>query len=82
MAEETWGSTFRDVLLKEIREGGELKHLPCPFCKLPRCQRSDYIRCSRCGINWLDGEDTSKDPRVGRFRAMVESAQKSGGGER
>lgn len=26
---------------------------PCPFCKAPRVERSDYIRCNRCGINWL-----------------------------
>ena len=26
---------------------------PCPFCKKPRVERSDYIRCLPCGINWL-----------------------------
>ena len=26
---------------------------PCPFCKVPRVERSDYIRCNRCGTNWL-----------------------------
>ena len=29
---------------------------PCPFCRTPRVQRSDYIRCNPCGINWLDEE--------------------------
>ena len=43
---------------REAKEGGELKKLPCPFCQeTEKTQRSDYIRCSRCGLNWLDGED-------------------------
>lgn len=50
---------------------------PCPFCKKPRVARSSYIRCNPCGINWLDGEDLSKDPRNDRYRAMVESGRKA-----
>lgn len=45
---------------------------PCPFCQRARVQRSDYVRCCRCGVNWLDGEDLSKDPRSERYRQMVE----------
>jgi hypothetical protein len=45
---------------KEIAAGGTLE--PCPYCKLPRCERSSYIRCSRCGINWSLGTDLSKHP--------------------
>jgi hypothetical protein len=29
---------------------------PCPFCQRPRAVRSDYIRCNRCGINWVKDE--------------------------
>jgi len=29
---------------------------PCPFCQKPRSRRSDYIRCSPCGVNWLEQE--------------------------
>ena len=35
----------------EIVVGGSLTDLPCPFCRLPRCERTDYVRCSKCGIN-------------------------------
>lgn len=28
----------------------------CPFCGKPRVVRSDYLRCNREGINWLDAE--------------------------
>ena len=45
-----------EKLKREIAEGGELKDLPCPFCQKPRSQRSDYVRCSPCGINWLQSE--------------------------
>jgi uncharacterized Zn finger protein (UPF0148 family) len=39
---------------------------PCPKCGVPRCQRSDYIRCCPCGLNWLPGENMDKDPRLTR----------------
>ena len=39
---------------------------PCPFCQKPRVKRSDYIRCNSCGVNWLDGEDISKNPAIER----------------
>jgi hypothetical protein len=57
----------KEKVAKEIAVGGTLS--PCPFCKLPRCERSSYIRCSRCGINWSPGDDYSKHPhnvRVGK----------------
>lgn len=38
---------------------------PCPFCSRPRVERSDYIRCNPCGINWLLGTDWSKRPDYG-----------------
>lgn len=58
--------------LKETTVGGGLE--PCPFCSIPRCQRSDYIRCAKCGINWTAGEDLSHDPRVERRAAFMASA--------
>jgi ribosomal protein L37AE/L43A len=42
---------------------------PCPWCGKARLRRSDYIRCNGCGVNWLDGEDLSKDPRADRKAA-------------
>lgn len=48
---------------------------PCPFCRRPRVERSDYIRCNPCGINWLNEEMhlpgyLDKDPRVARKEAV------------
>jgi hypothetical protein len=57
-------------LKREASEGGELMELPCPFCGRPRSQRSDYIRCTPCGMNWLQGEELSKDPRIERFNKV------------
>jgi hypothetical protein len=53
-------------LRKEAIEGGELIDLPCPLCHRPRSQRSDYIRCTPCAMNWLPGEDLEKDARLSR----------------
>lgn len=49
-------SEWMAELKREAREGGTLTDLPCPFCGKPRSQRSDYIRCQPCGVNWLDEE--------------------------
>ena len=66
----TWyGMTHEE----RINEPGTMP--PCPFCQRPRVQRSDYVRCCRCGANWLDGEDLSKDPRIARYRQMVEAGR-------
>jgi uncharacterized Zn finger protein (UPF0148 family) len=67
-----------EKIKSEVVLGGDLKDMPCPFCGLPRCSRSDYIRCSQCGINWSAGEDPSKDPRIDRFKDMVASMRKPG----
>jgi hypothetical protein len=34
---------------------------PCPFCQRPRVERSDYLRCNPCGINWLLDERNLRD---------------------
>ena len=36
---------------ERLSEAGTMP--PCPFCHNPRVERSDYIRCLTCGINWL-----------------------------
>jgi ribosomal protein L37AE/L43A len=47
---------------------------PCPFCKRPRVERTDYIRCNPCGVNWLNEEMhlpnyLDSDSRVARHKA-------------
>jgi hypothetical protein len=39
---------------------------PCPICLRPRVQRSDYVRCNPCGLNWLKGDDMDRSPRASR----------------
>lgn len=73
MTDAEWPSRILPQLAREIAIGGDLTDLPCPFCHLPRCQRSDYIRCQKCGINWLQGEDLSRDPRIERKAAYLKS---------
>lgn len=50
----------------ENEVGGELVALPCPFCAKPRSQRSSYIRCQPCGMNWFPGDPLEKNPRSNR----------------
>lgn len=57
--------------LYRLNEVGTLR--PCPFCLTQRVQRSDYVRCNPCGVNWLDEEMhlpeyLNIDPRVARAR--------------
>lgn len=51
---------------------------PCPFCGKPRVQRSDYLRCTPCGLNWLEGENLDGNPRSERYSAMVSELRKTG----
>ena len=49
---------------------------PCPFCQKPRVSRSDYIRCNKCGANWLNEEMhlpnyLNLDPRTARRVAAL-----------
>jgi ribosomal protein L37AE/L43A len=48
---------------------------PCPFCQRPRVQRSDYVRCNPCGINWLDGEDLNRNPKAERWEKFLAAAR-------
>jgi hypothetical protein len=50
--------------LRELRRNETGTMPPCPWCGRPRVQRSDYVRCCRCGVNWLDGQDLNRDPRL------------------
>ena len=56
---------------------------PCPFCGKPRLRRTTYVRCTPCGTNWLDGENTfpeylDQDPRISR-RARLMGERRVGG---
>lgn len=73
----TWAETIKEKLMSEATKGGELAELPCPLCGRPRSQRSDYIRCTPCGINWSTDEDLTKDPKIERYRKMVDSQRHS-----
>jgi hypothetical protein len=67
-------------LKREAKEGGELNEIPCPMCRRPRSQRSDYVRCTLCATNWMDGEDLNKNPKSERFKKMVESGRQQNTG--
>jgi hypothetical protein len=66
-------SKERDQIREEIKKGG--REAPCPCCGLPRVKRSDYIRCCRCGINWLEGEALDRDPRNARQKKMLDDME-------
>ena len=40
-----------------------------------RVQRSDYIRCGKCGMNWLDGENWETDPKAERYHNIIRQAR-------
>lgn len=65
---KTW---FEMTHEERINEPGTMPD--CPFCHKPRVQRSDYLRCNRCGVNWLEGEDVSLDPRKSRMPVTTPS---------
>jgi len=56
---------------KKVAAGEVGTMAPCPWCGRRRVQRSDYVRCIPCGVNWLNGEDMSKDPRAERLAASM-----------
>lgn len=60
-----WAEGIYGRLQHEIENGGS--ESPCPFCSVPRVKRSDYTRCCGCGVNWLIGEDLTRDPRMSRL---------------
>lgn len=55
-------------------EKGEMP--PCPFCQVPRVERSTYLRCLQCGINWLLEEShlpnyLNRNPAAARSEAAA-----------
>lgn len=56
----------REKIALENKQGGELKDKRCPFCGKPRSQRSFYVRCQPCGINWVGDADLDKHPHIKR----------------
>lgn len=58
---------------ERLNEKGTLP--PCPMCGVPRVQRSDYVRCNPCGVNWLDGEAMDRNPKVERWEKMIASTR-------
>ena len=59
---------------------------PCLFSlcgHAPRVRRSDYIRCNKCGVNWLDEERhlrnyLNRNPAAARMDGrMLKSAETS-----
>lgn len=60
---------WRDTLRDEIKNGGS--ESPCPLCGFGRVQRSDYLRCVRCGLNWMNGEALDRDPRRQRLERFL-----------
>ena len=69
------GDVDREAL-RQMRMNEPGTEPPCPFCHRPRVSRSDYIRCNRCAVNWLDEEMhlpnyLNRDPRVARKEAAL-----------
>jgi hypothetical protein len=56
---------------ERLNEVGTLP--PCPFCGRLRVQRSDYVRCNPCGMNWLDGDDLGRNPQLVRWEKFMAS---------
>lgn len=56
---------LRELLRQDrLNEPGTMP--PCPFCQRARVQRSDYVRCNPCGLNWLEGENLALSPHLSR----------------
>jgi hypothetical protein len=46
----------------------------CPFCQRARVTRSSYIRCNHCGVNWSEGDNIFKDPRIRDIKSFALAA--------
>ena len=66
-----WMQMTREQRLAEV--GSEP---PCPQCGRPRVKRSDYVRCLPCGLNWLAGEDLSRNPKSERWEKVLMEARR------
>ena len=66
-----WWIETPALLKRENEVGGDLVDLPCPFCKKPRSQRSTYVRCQPCGMNWFAGQPIDKHPHSKTVKPYV-----------
>lgn len=63
--------------LLEVRDQAKLETLgggtlgPCPFCGVARHQRTCYVRCNVCSLNWEAGSDLSVHPRVSQVAKVL-----------
>ena len=64
-----WAKGVKERIAYELEHRGS--EAPCPFCGLPRCERSDYIRCSRCGINWCEGDNLDIHPHLSKVQKQA-----------
>jgi hypothetical protein len=64
--------------LREARRNEVGTKPPCPLCGRRRVERSDYIRCIPCAMNWLEGEDLGKDARLSRDPYLIWKSSKVG----
>ena len=64
-------TTIELVKQQEVERQARLNEVgtepPCPFCQRARVARTTYIRCMRCGVNWMHGEQIDQDPRIERY---------------
>jgi hypothetical protein len=66
--------------LRQDRLGEVGTEPPFPSCGRARVKRSDYTRCNPCGLNWLKGEDLTRDPRLTRMMATGLTRTEPSGG--
>jgi hypothetical protein len=67
-----------ELVRRENVEGGDLRDCLCPFCGRPRSQRSDYVRCQPCGVNWWPGTDLKRNPHLSgaRTQSLTQTQEK------
>lgn len=80
MIETLNGMTLAECMC-QTKEGrlAEVGTMPaCPFCQRPRVQRSTYIRCNPCGMNWFKDQGIMKHPHVKRQAISSSEAETDG----
>lgn len=65
-----------EAIKRATMEPGTLQ--PCPMCGTPLCQRSVYVRCNPCGLNWENGSDLTKHPRHSQKKETIPVKDRSG----
>lgn len=72
-------ATVAEAIKREAMGKGSLS--PCPFCKTPRHERSVYVRCNPCGLNWELGADLNKHPRASNVVSVAIATTKTPKGQ-